>query len=240
MSYDPLSSYIYNQTGIPQAYLQAMEQLGFLGRPFGGAEQNFQAVQQYQGVMKSMLDRLVGGFQSGNGNFANMPFNVRNMFNSAAPILTDPMYAGLSNPNFFKNGYVVGAMPNDPSWAYGGWKEQTSGFPNFPPPAGISSFGQPSWYNQAGQQPLPSNAPNANNPLGPNGQPLTPQQQNPNTGSNSGPGGQYAAQRQQAADIGTHSATDSSGNSYTINKSYANMTPQEKDDANRFAHNMAG
>lgn len=35
-----------------------------------------------------------------------------------------------------------------------------------------------------------------------------------------------------------HQGLNASGQTYTINKSYAEMTPQEKDDANRYAHQM--
>jgi hypothetical protein len=239
MSNDPLSQYIFGETGIPQGYTQAMGNLGFQGAPFGGVDQNFQRVQQFQSLMKNMMDRMIGGFNNGN-NINALPFNLRSMFNAAAPILTDPMYGNQSAPGFFSNGYQSGAIPNNPSWAYQAWKEQSQGFPNFPPPTGTSAFGAPSWYNPAGQNGSTGNPLNQNNPLGPNGQPMTPQQQNPNTGVNAGPGGQYAAQRQQAADSGSHSATDASGNTYTVNKSYGDMSPQEKDDANRYAHNMAG
>jgi len=55
-----------------------------------------------------------------------------------------------------------------------------------------------------------------------------------------GPGGRYDFLRSVASDIGTHSATDSSGNTYTINKPYAAMSDAEKDDANRFARGYSG
>jgi hypothetical protein len=61
-----------------------------------------------------------------------------------------------------------------------------------------------------------------------------------NDGQGSGPGGRNVTQAQANADIGTHSATDASGNTYTISKTYANMTDSEKDDANRFAHGFSG
>jgi hypothetical protein len=51
----------------------------------------------------------------------------------------------------------------------------------------------------------------------------------------SGPGGSLRQNASESADIGVHSASDGSGNIYTISKSYGQMTPQEKDDANRFA-----
>jgi hypothetical protein len=55
-----------------------------------------------------------------------------------------------------------------------------------------------------------------------------------------GPGGRYDFLRSVAVDIGTHSATDASGNTYTISKPYAAMTDAEKDDANRFARGYSG
>jgi hypothetical protein len=56
----------------------------------------------------------------------------------------------------------------------------------------------------------------------------------------SGPGGSLDFQRSVAADIGSHSATDSSGNTYTISKTYAQMSATERDDANRYAHGYSG
>jgi hypothetical protein len=53
-------------------------------------------------------------------------------------------------------------------------------------------------------------------------------------------GGRQAPQPAPSGDIGMHSATDTSGNTYTINKAYGDMTDQEKDDANRFAHGYSG
>jgi hypothetical protein len=49
-----------------------------------------------------------------------------------------------------------------------------------------------------------------------------------------------AAQPAVGGDIGTHAATDASGRTYTISKTYADMTDQEKDDANRYAHGYSG
>jgi hypothetical protein len=51
---------------------------------------------------------------------------------------------------------------------------------------------------------------------------------------------QPTAQPAVGGDIGTHSATDASGRTYTISKTYAAMSEQEKDDANRFAHGYSG
>ena len=50
--------------------------------------------------------------------------------------------------------------------------------------------------------------------------------------SGSGGGGQ------NALDSGTHQGMTSTGDVYTINKSYGDMTDQEKDDANNYAHNI--
>jgi phage-related protein len=51
----------------------------------------------------------------------------------------------------------------------------------------------------------------------------------------SGAGGSLRQNASESGDIGVHSASDGSGNVYTISKSYGQMTAQEKDDANRFA-----
>jgi len=40
------------------------------------------------------------------------------------------------------------------------------------------------------------------------------------------------------ADSGTHMGIDSSGNIITINSSYGNMTPEQKDAANAYAHQI--
>ena len=68
----------------------------------------------------------------------------------------------------------------------------------------------------------------------------SPTQPSSSSAGGSGPGGRNDTQAQVNADIGTHSATTASGQTYTIGKSYANMTPQEKDDANRYAHGYSG
>src|SRR5215467_4511267 len=139
---DPLAQYIYGQTGIPQGYTSALEGLGFMGNPFGGVAANFQAQVQFQHLMKAMLDKQLGAFDNGN-NIMALPFNLRSMFNAAAPILTDPMYGILGAPGFFKSGWQMGDLPNNPSWAYNAWDEQQRGYPDFPaPPA--SAFGPPS------------------------------------------------------------------------------------------------
>jgi hypothetical protein len=57
--------------------------------------------------------------------------------------------------------------------------------------------------------------------------------------SESGPGGTNDAARAAASDIGTHTALTDGGLAYAINKAYANMTDQEKHDANNFAHNQS-
>lgn len=68
--------------------------------------------------------------------------------------------------------------------------------------------------------------------------------------SSSGPGGALEAARQVAADIGQHQAIDLTGEAtgavgsiYSIDATYANMTDQQKDNANAFARqigNVAG
>jgi hypothetical protein len=56
----------------------------------------------------------------------------------------------------------------------------------------------------------------------------------------SGPGGSSRQYASEQADIGVHSAMDEGGNVYTIDKTYAQMTQEEKDDANDFAHQYPG
>jgi hypothetical protein len=222
---DPISLYNYGETGIPQQYTQGLENLGYLGSPFGGVEKSFQSQIQFQQLMKSMLDQQIGAFNNGN-NINALPFNMRNLFNSAAPLLTDPMYGIMGAPGMLSNGYQQGALPNAPSWAYRSWKEQSQGYPDFPAPNALYGAGN-SYYGGGATSPSQVAT-------------MSPMQQNPNTGSNSGPGGSYAAQAAQNADSGTHQGLDSSGNAYTINSTYGNMTDQQKNDANNFAHQMTG
>lgn len=228
---DPMAQYVYGQTGIPQGFTQGLQNFGFMGAPFGGVEQNFDAQERFMQLMKSMFDQQLGMFNNGN-NIRALPMNMRNMFNSAAPLLTDPMYGILGAPGMFSNGWQSGALPQNQSWAHRTWQEQSQGYPNIPAPSATSAFGNPNWWNQNQQQSQNLGPPviGSSNPA---------DYQGPNAPS-AGPGGRNIAASQAAADIGTHSGTDASGNSYTISKPYGQMSDQEKDDANRFAHNMTG
>lgn len=61
------------------------------------------------------------------------------------------------------------------------------------------------------------------------------------TGGGGGGGGSTGSKTTASAnapDSGTHMGIDSSGNIVTINSSYGNMTPDQKDAANAFAHQI--
>jgi hypothetical protein len=56
------------------------------------------------------------------------------------------------------------------------------------------------------------------------------------SGASGGSGGSSSSSSSGSSiDSGTHSALDAAGNLYTIASSYANMTDQQKGDANTFA-----
>lgn len=228
-TYDPITQYILGQTRVPQAFTQGLANFGFRGVPFGGVEANFSAMEQFQALMKRMLDQQLGSFHVGN-NINALPFNMQSMFSGAAPLLTDPMYSPLEAPGFLSNGWQMGPWNSSPSWWHRAFSEQANGYPNFPAPNATSAFGSPSGYNQQAQQNLGPPVIGSTNPADYQG----------SNAPSAGPGGRNITASQAAADIGQHSATDASGNTYTINKSYGSMTDQEKDDANRFAHNMTG
>jgi len=57
-------------------------------------------------------------------------------------------------------------------------------------------------------------------------------------GGSGGSPGKSTSASANAADSGTHMGIDSSGNIITINSSYGDMTPDQKDAANAFAHQI--
>jgi len=129
-----LAAYIFGQTGIPTAYTNGLQNLGFLGAPFGGVEQNFQAQQQFQRMLKDIMDKQMQAFNFPSPNINALPYNMRSLFNAASPLLTDPLYGIETAPGFFSNGYQYGGLPNDPTRAFDIWKQQTMGYPNYPAP----------------------------------------------------------------------------------------------------------
>jgi hypothetical protein len=148
---DPLAAYVYGQTGIPGSYTTGLENFGFLGAPFGGVEKNYQSQVQFQQLLKNVLDQQIGAFNNGN-NINALPFNMRSIFQGAAPLLTDPWYGIIGAPGMLSNGYQQGALPNNPSAAYRIWKEQASNYPDFPAPSALYNFtgGQQSAYGLSG------------------------------------------------------------------------------------------
>jgi len=137
---DPLAAYVYGQTGIPGAYTTGLEGLGFLGAPFGGVDQNYAAQVQFQRLLKNVLDSQISSFPGVGNNVNALPFNMRSIFGQAAPLLTDPWYGVMGAPGMLSNGYVQGNLPNNPSAAYRVWKEQASGYPNYPAPNALQAM----------------------------------------------------------------------------------------------------
>jgi hypothetical protein len=133
---DPLAAYVQGQTGILPAYTTGLEQFGYLGAPFGGVDQNFQSQVQFQNLLKSVLDQQLQGFNN-NNNINALPYNLRSIYQGAAPLLTDPWFGVIGAPGMFNNGYQQGPLPNNPSPAYRVYKEQASGYPNFPAPSAL-------------------------------------------------------------------------------------------------------
>lgn len=133
---DPnLAAYVFGQTGIPTAYTQGLENLGFMGVPFGGIDANFQAQTQFQRLLKDIMDKQMQSFHFDTPNINSLPYNMRSLFNAAAPLLTDPLYGVMTAPGFLSSGYKYGSFDNENSRAYNIYKEQQRGFPNYPAPA---------------------------------------------------------------------------------------------------------
>jgi hypothetical protein len=152
-----LASYIFGQTGIPTAYTNGLQDLGFLGEPFGGVQANFQAEQQFQRMIKNIMDTQMKSFNFASPDINALPYNMRSLFNAAAPLLTDPLY-GIEGANgMLSHGYAYGDLPNNPTRAWDVWQSQQhtpyspvqSGYPSFAPP-NISAFAAPSSQSPAG------------------------------------------------------------------------------------------
>lgn len=57
-------------------------------------------------------------------------------------------------------------------------------------------------------------------------------------GGGGGGGGSSAGRGSSSTDSGTHQALDANGNTYTVNSTYGAASAQQKDDMNRYAHNV--
>ncbi len=146
MPNSPASIYELSQAGIPAAYTENLENLGYVSQPFASQEQVFQNQGRFQQLLKRILDTQMGLGQGGQnsfgGNTAMLPYSLRNMFSAAGGVLTDPMYGAQGASDFFGGGYKAGALPNNPSWAYDAWKNATTNYPNVPAPNPIAAPAQ--------------------------------------------------------------------------------------------------
>ena len=172
---DPnLAQYVFNQTGIPTAYTGQLQNLGFLGVPYGSVTAEFQAQQQFQRMLKSIMDRQMQSFHMNTADINALPYNMRSLMNAAAPAITDPLYGIEGAQGMLSNGYTYGDLPNNPTRAWDIWQSQqqnpyspaATGYPNFAPPA-LSSFAAPGSFSLGGGGSSPQDYPNAasrNNP----------------------------------------------------------------------------
>lgn len=131
---DPLADYLFGQINTPQAFTGAMENLGFQGTPFGGVQQSYNDVENFQRSLKRILDLQLGAFNQGN-NVNMLPANLRGMFNAAAPIMTDPAWGIIGAPGMFSNGYQMGELPGNRTMAHQQFYDRN----NAPPPLPIAA-----------------------------------------------------------------------------------------------------
>lgn len=136
---DPLADYLFGQINTPQAFTGAMENLGFQGTPFGGVNQSYADVENFQRSLKRILDLQLGAFNQGN-NVNALPANLRGMFNAAAPIMTDPAWGIIGAPGMFSNGYQMGELPGNRTMAHQQfWDRNNAPPPIIPPPAPVAA-----------------------------------------------------------------------------------------------------
>lgn len=131
---DPLADYLFGQINTPQAFTGAMENLGFQGTPFGGVQQSYNDVENFQRSLKRILDLQLGAFNQGN-NVNMLPANLRGMFNAAAPVMTDPAWGIIGAPGMFSNGYQMGELPGNRTMAHQQFYDRN----NAPPPLPIAA-----------------------------------------------------------------------------------------------------
>ena len=149
---DPnVASYIFGTTGIPTAYTQGLQGLGFLGVPFGSVQQNFQAEQQFQRLLKDIMDRQMHAFgpSQDTADINALPYNMRSLMNAAAPLLTDPLYGIEGAQGMLSNGYAYGSLPNNPTRAWDIWQSQQRN-PYSPQNSGYPNYAAPLWGAFAG------------------------------------------------------------------------------------------
>jgi len=132
-NYDPYANYAYAMTGVNPAFIQGLQNVGFVGAPFSSPQQTFDQQAQFMHVLKNVLDTQLAAFHNGN-NTAAMPFNMRSLFNASANVLTDPMYGIIGAPGMFNNGYAMGDLPNNGSLAGAGYWNAAHGYPGIASP----------------------------------------------------------------------------------------------------------
>lgn len=143
MASDPLADYYYGQLGVPQTYIGAMENLGFQGNPFGNQQQNYSDIQNWQKSFKGILDSQIDSY--GTNNVSALPYNLYNMFASAAPIYSNPQWGPTGGGHLFsQNGWQSGTDLGGHGDGLGGWRsnmyQQYIDRVNAPPPPPVSSM----------------------------------------------------------------------------------------------------
>jgi hypothetical protein len=129
------AGYLQDIAGIPSAYTNLLEMLGYTNTPFQNVDQGFSSIEGFQRSLKSILDRQLSAYGGAapDNNLNYLPLNLRNIYSEAAPIMTDPMYGIIGAPGFFSGGYKPGELPSGHSMAYQTLLDQRNA-PAIPPP----------------------------------------------------------------------------------------------------------
>lgn len=129
------AGYLQDIAGIPAEYTNVLENLGYMNTPFQNTDQAFLSMEGFQRALKSILDRQLQAYGNNapNGNLNYLPLNLRNIYSTAAPALTDPRYGIIGAPGMFANGYSTGNLPGGHSAAYQMLLDQRNA-PTVPPP----------------------------------------------------------------------------------------------------------
>lgn len=135
---DPLADYLFGQINMPQAFTGAMENLGFQGTPFGGVQQSYDDVENFQRSLKRILDSQLAAFNNGT-NINALPANLRGMFNAAAPIMSDPAWGIIDAPGMFTNGYQMGELPGKRTMSHQQYWDRNHPQTIVPPPPPIAA-----------------------------------------------------------------------------------------------------
>lgn len=163
MASDPIGAgYYQDVAGIPSAYTNLLQQLGFQSQPFANVDQAFGGQESFLRSLKSILDRQGGAYgqqftnNPGQG-FTYMPQNLRNIFTAGGAAMMDPLYGIVGTPGMMSGGYKMGELPGGHSHMYQALLDQRNA-PQVPPPnvnnnaaaASMSSGGGGGGGNQGG------------------------------------------------------------------------------------------